>query len=129
MPGVWLYLIFFVFHRFNWYQTHAWFERFRCFLVNSYSLTSYKRFCEDLILGKELSYFHKRNLHWSTFSGPMKPNLKKQSKLLIPIFTSTGSSQWRNLAAYRQLSQRESSSQTLTGCPISDVTWSGRSDS
>ena len=31
--------------------------------------------------------------------------------------------------AYRQLRPRESSSHTLTGYPISDVTWSGRSDS
>ena len=32
-------------------------------------------------------------------------------------------------ATYRQLRPREFSSHTLTGCTISDVTWSGKSDS
>ena len=35
----------------------------------------------------------------------------------------------RTTRAYRQLRPRESSSHTLTEYPISDVTWSGRSDS
>ena len=34
-----------------------------------------------------------------------------------------------NKTAYQQLRPTESSSHTLTGCPISDLTWSGRSDS
>ena len=44
---------------------------------------------------------------------------------VLGVMARVSGSQYRTQSAYRQLRPRESSSDTLTGCPISDLTWNG----